>query len=354
MAPLLRNYSDLQAKILIKIDPACDLLYASYYLYALRKWPNAAWSFSDKPFRGLIPNQQYLALEVTVDGKVWKIVIDHSNREDIFTDAYNWCDRYGKVNMDLQDAGDKKIFPIGPLFAIRLYNRFETYFWLVLNVWKSWSRIKSVKRFVSAYRGQLKRLPFEVYEPGTLRRNYVFFAGSLWKKEDGYNRIRSTYMSVCKTIEQLHFEGGFAPRKLEQIHGFEENTLKERISLRTYLEKIKSSHFVFNNPSVRHCNGWRTGEVLALGKIILSVPIVRVMPGNFQPGIHYIETDGTADDLREKIVDIISHPTKYEGMGEAARVYFQQHLHPDAIIRKLIPEIVPQDFPSGGDPLITI
>ena len=88
--------------------------------------------------------------------------------------------------------------------------------------------------------------------------------------------------------------------------GFDEFIINSRVSLREYIKKIKDSLVVFNTPAVLHCHGWKLAEYLALGKVIISTPISRELPEVLIDRRHLLITDGTQNDIEQKINEIIN------------------------------------------------
>ena len=76
-------------------------------------------------------------------------------------------------------------------------------------------------------------------------------------------------------MSDIRFEGGFRPRQNHDVTGYEEFTVPGSFGMREYMDKTKQSMLAFSTPAVHDCFGWILGEYLALGKAIISTPILR-------------------------------------------------------------------------------
>ncbi|MGY5351959.1 glycosyltransferase [Wenyingzhuangia sp. IMCC45533] len=322
--------------MIVIADASCNILYASYYLDELITNKKYTFQFKSKPFVDLEHNNQYLALIVKTKTITKKIIVDFSNFDKIDQKALKWCDVYGKVNLNFNDLHLDKMIAIGPLTAINVFNKLQTFYFSLSNYLKSYKRIKNKKLFFSYYKGQLNRPALSEYIQKEVTKNYLFFASSLWKKEKELNDIRSNFITTCKEHSFINFEGGFAPRTKNDIKGYENLTMKTRIEKEDFLRKTLNSKFVFNAPSVGNCNGWRLVEYLAMGKVVLTTPIVRVMPGKFIENEHYILTNGSKEDFNTKIDLILSDKNLCSMLAKNARNYFVKELIPSQVLSKLL------------------
>jgi hypothetical protein len=277
-----------------------------------------------------------LHIFVVQDDQTMKLAIDHGNLPEVNEQSYNWCDVYGKVNLQASDATLEKIVAIGPLTAVR----FKSFFWTltnaIFNLLRSYRRIKDVRYFLSLYRAQLRRPGLLDVKQERSIRNYIFFASTIWKKETRVNEVRANFIKVCRQIPDMKFEGGFAPRMKRDIQGYEPIQMAERLSEKAYMQKIIGSSVVFNTPSVAGCNGWRLCEYLMMGKAILSTPLVRLMPLGFDEGHVYIETDGSMQSIEEKVCMLLKDNEYRMHLENQARKYYETSLAPSVVLKKLL------------------
>jgi glycosyltransferase involved in cell wall biosynthesis len=157
----------------------------------------------------------------------------------------------------------------------------------------------------------------------------------LWKKESTTNTNRLAFIKACKLISGIQFEGGFAPRQKKDIKGFDEHTVTKWFPQNKYIKKTKQSAVVFNTPAVYNCHGWKLGEFLALGKAIITTPIINVLPENLT---HHNNVFVVNDpkELRSAIEYVLSNKEFKNLLEENAYAYYCKHLQPSRVIEKLV------------------
>jgi glycosyltransferase involved in cell wall biosynthesis len=323
----------------VYIDSACDILYSSFYIEGIRKiFKRRSIEFSSKYFTEFRHNNNFFCFVVEEEKHTLKIVIDFSDGTKIDNKAYNWSNVYAKINILYKDFGKyKKLISIGPGFGVRIFSIPATTYYAISNLLKSLGRVTNVKRFLSNYKAQLNRPTLAYYNEFIFSEgNYIYFASSLWRKETETNNFRANFIRAAKSIEGIKFEGGFAPRALKDIDGFDDITMIERASFSEYFGKIKSSIVVFNTPAVLNCHGWKLGEYLALGEAIISTPISRVLPVDLEEGKHYILTDGTEENIKQQLIKLIKDPELRRKLACNAKKYYCDCLAPDKIIERIL------------------
>jgi glycosyltransferase involved in cell wall biosynthesis len=265
-----------------------------------------------------------------------KVIVDFTDSSLIDSNALDWCDVYGKINLDATQTASDKIVCIGPSFGIQIYNLPKTLWYAITNFLKSYPRIPNKRRFFSDYKSQYKRPKLTDYHPQPSKTDYIFFMASLWKQEAETNSYRANFINSCQANSNVTFEGGFAPRTKDDIRGFEDLTTSSRISMNTYLNNTKTSALVFNTPTVKGCHGWKLAEYLCLGKAIISTPLSRVLPGPLNNKEHLIYTNGIPEDISEKIDAILMNPSLKHRLETQAKQYFERHLLPKVVIERLL------------------
>ena len=143
-------------------------------------------------------------------------------------------------------------------------------------------------------------------------------------------------MRACQKIDGLQFEGGFAPRAKNDIPGFEQLTLGKRVETAEYIVKTKKSLAAFNTPAVAQCHGWKLGEFLAMGMAIISTPISRVLPEELQDQRNILLTDGSEDDIRQKISQLMNDESLGKVLRAESRAYYERNLSPEAVVRSIL------------------
>jgi len=321
----------------VYIDPSCDIQYASFYIYGLYEiYGRKNVSFSSRFFKNFKHDNHFFAFVIIEDAIQKKIIIDFTDDASIDATALQWCDVYGKINLEFSNTSEAKIVAVGPSFGIKIYSLVETVCYAFLNILKSYTRIPNKRKFLSDYKAQYKRPKLEDYSIKPAKKNYVFFMASLWKKEPKTNTYRANFIKSCKANTHLEFEGGFAPRTKKDIEGFEELTTAARINMMAYLEKIKETLFVFNTPAVASCHGWKLAEYLCLGKAIISTPISRQLPAALEDNKQVLLTSGTLEDLKEKVATLTNNDALRQQLEKNAREYYTSYLAPKAVIKSVL------------------
>ena len=306
----------------ITIDASSNILYSSYYLLGLQRLFGNKIKFSAKPFQELRFSVNRMAFIVKNNEQTKKIVIDFNNYPDLDEEALDWCDVYGKVNLASESTIHPKIRSIGPLTAVRLFNKPQALWYALSNLMRARHKVEKRKLFLSYYKGMLKRPEWSDYELSTPKANYVFFASSLWKKEPEANQYRANFIEVCKAHKSINFEGGFAPRALLDISGFEHLKMTKRVDMNDFLAKNSASCLTFNTPTVGGCNGWRLAENLMMGKVIISTPLIRELPVPLQDKVNVLFVDGSQKSIQEAIDLVLSDDELQQSMAEKRQKIF--------------------------------
>ncbi len=315
-----------------------DVFYYSFYLKGLFEiYGKDKIKYTIKEFPNL-PERTF-AFILKSGGTEKKVIIDAFDSPHISSVALDWCDGYAKVNY--QDAkitgfNTNKIFPIAPGFGIRIWNFLETVFHAFSNYNLARERVRDKREFFANYWRQFKRLPLQEYQnKGEVKGNYIYFISSLWQREEAANQLRAKFIKACLDLEELNFEGGFAPRSDGKTLGYS-SLISERISLRTYVKKIKSSILVFNTPAVEQCHGWKLGEYLAMGKAIISTNHINVLPQDLihQKHLHYVGTE--QKEITEAIKLLTENRTYRIHLEENAKNYFERNIHPRKVLERIM------------------
>ncbi len=323
-------------QIEIRIYPRFDAFYYSFYLLGLfrhfGKYHKSSFTLQDFP-----PFPSNIFAISTSDNK--RVIIDANDTPSINSFGAEWCSIYGKINYYneiIPERFKSKIVPIGPSFAVRLWSLLPTFYYALQNTITSRNIFDRNRDFYANYfRQYAYRQKESNYQRSKSSDNYIFSLSSLWKKESETNKLRALFINSCKSLPNINFEGGFAPRHHNDILGFENLTISKRYKIDEYLEKTKHSFVVFNTPAVLGCLGWKLGEFLALGKAIISTPLKREMPAPLIHGkdIHFV--DGTGGSMLKAITLIHENRNYKEELELNARKYYENYLSPEKVIEKL-------------------
>lgn len=323
----------------VRVYPTFEPTYHTYYL------------------QGLVDVFGSRGIRYTVDGFPWlprrclafiterpqrKVYIDARDPTDLEPHGLAWCDVYAKINIDwsvVTEAQREKLVAIGPHFSIRLWNP-PTAAWHALNnYWQARSRIAQTRRHFAGYWQQYKaHYWIDSYIPQPGDPNYVFFSSTLWPNDPACNRFRANFIAACRSIDGLHFEGGLFVRR----EGLDVPTeLRPFVSphicpIEEYIPRIKRSAVVFNTPAVLGCHGWKLGEYMALGKAIITTPLLRAMPAPLVHGTHAHIVEGSVESLRAAIEQIRADAEYRQRLEHGALAYYREHLLPRRVIERIL------------------
>lgn len=319
------------------IYAAVDVFYYSFYIEGFSKvfgrnnvdFQSSAFpSFPERTFAAIVQNKN----------EEIKVAIDAFDSTRINEELAKWSDIYGKVNYQsdkIPPGFSEKVKPIGPSFGIRIWNLPQLLYYSVVNYRKAKGLIYMKENFFKNYWRQYRRLPLKKYQPNNQSdHNYIYFISSLWKKEARVNRKRAEFILACKNMDEINFEGGFAPRSDNDTLGYDK-LIASRIGLKDYIRKIKKSVLVFNTPAVEDCHGWKLAEYLALGKAIISTRMFNEFPMDIVNGEHlYILAK---NEYLEKVIQKINqNPDFRSSLERNARLYYDNNLKPEIVINRLL------------------
>lgn len=331
----------------IEICPTFDAFYYSFYIQGIMEvFGQQNIHFSARPFPPL--SSAYLAfifkaqkeLRVVVDAYDGSVVTDHS--------GLKWCDVYGKVNLSLPLMPKEyayKCLPIGPSFPVRVWSPTNSW-WVALRNYRfsmdsgrGSPGLKGSYEHFANYRRQYKyRLPMKCFIPVPSRDDYVFFLSTLWPEEQapGTNENRALFIESCRSLAGITFEGGFPASQARPVPVRFAKYIAPKHSFPDYLEKIKSSAFVFNTPAVWSCHGWKLAEFLALGKAIISTPLTRELPAPLVHGQHIHYVDSSLDSIRAAVHLLLTDRDYRKHLEHNAYNYYSSFLSPKCVIERLL------------------
>lgn len=321
---------------MVYIYALCDVYYDSFYIDGIKQlFPSYRFNIDKFPkFK-----QGVFAVLITYDNFNIRLVIDSKDTDQYDEEALKWCDIYGKVNYrndNVDEEKKDKIKPIGPSFGVKTWSFPVTVFYSLNNFFKSKKFISNKKEFLANYWRQYRRLPLTHYQHSSSSlEKYIFFTGSIWKKESLTNEIRAAFITACKKNKQIVFEGGFAPRNDGNNFNFDSLIVSKRYGLKEYIRKIKQSSIAFNTPAVLSCHGWKLGEFLALGKAIITTKHINELPADLEDNVHAIYADSLAK-LDDKINLILNSGKLKNELEKNAKNYFDTYLAPKSVVKRLL------------------
>jgi hypothetical protein len=325
----------------VQIYPPFDALYYSFYVKGVQEYfgeSKVEFSYDNFP---PLPSD-YLGFIIR-GKKPIRIVIDAYDGANINDKgALEWSDVFGKVNLNpssIPTNSGNKCVAIGPSFPIQLWPFFKSFRNSVKH-YRPHARAKSAREHFANYLRQYRdRLPLSYFVPGTVKSNFIFFSSSIWREEEapGTNHYRALFMEVCKSLDGITFEGGFSPTQFpEYEERYRTHIIAKRYPFPEWLEKIKASSVVFNTPAVWRSHTFKLAEFLALGKAIISTPILRELPAPLVHGhdVHYV--DGSVQSLRESVTLIVNDRNYRMHLERNAYQYYKSHLQPIKVIERLL------------------
>lgn len=258
--------------------------------------------------------------------------------------ALAWCDRYGMVNLDPESPPPihaDKVIPLGPSFGVQRWGQslFGTYRDVAEIIARAgYPASVTVQRVRAMRRYFFERVPERELCPGQTADDYVFYVAWPWKKHAEVNPPRARFIRACKSMPGIEFEGGFVPRRRNDVPDIDDIAAERVYPFRQWLERTQRSALAFNCPAVHGCLGWKLGEYLALGKAIISLPVPRQLPADLRHGehIHLVQDDPEA--ITEAVQHILGDPAYRRRLEVAARAYYVRYLAPEAVVTRLVQE----------------
>ncbi len=312
----------------VVVHPASDLPYASFILEGLAEalGPSSI-VYSTEGFDPKYRGGRVLAFYLADDpgARCFVSLHDHSRVNPM---GLQWAGAYGMVNVAPADVErHPTLMPIGPTFGVRLRSRSTTV------------------RYVAAGRGrqtrsvlkhERRRTTIDRYRPRDADPDYVFFAAWAWAKHPDVNPPRARFVDVCRRAPGLEFEGGFAPRRQQDVPDVAAISAPRRYGMVEYLDKLSRSAVAFNNPAVHGCLGWKLGEFLALGKAIITLPITLALPADLEPGVHVHDVDGSEASIEDALDRIRRDDVYRRALQTNARRWYEEHLAPARVAGRLL------------------
>lgn len=344
-------------KMLMKVivDPRARISYASFYIHGLYQiFEKKNVIFSIKPFEDLKQDskaddfEQYFAFVYLTSGVTEKkIVIDYRDRSILNQKALQWCDVYGKVNLNKKDNGymrlaeelKDKIISIGPNFGVNLWSYFQTIWYLTNNYCKCIGKLPvGFRDFFAGYNWQVKRKPYGFYTPSVSDKNFIFHISSFYHNQshgDVVNRLRAEFIRACMR-NNCNFLGGLYKKIKSNVNSEYKDVLIDKyFKPSVYIENIRRSAFVFNTPAAWGCHGWKLGEYLAMGKAVISTPFVNDMPEAMEHNVNIIFVENYKE-INDIVKRLLSDELLRKKLEKGARSYYKKWLTPQIVIERLI------------------
>lgn len=325
---------------LVRVDPRFAPEHAAYYLGGLLEYTGAtALPLTIVGFLDSYEDSKPLAFTLRRGPAERNVYIAADDMPNIDHAALLWADVYGKVNLDshlVPPEHRHKVVPIGPSHAVRLWNERDSFRMARLTARAGGKLVATREHYRRFWRQARRRVGDSHYEPGRSDDNYVFYNSWLWAKHREANPPRAAFIRACRELSPaIEFEGGFMARRRNDMPEYDDLVADRRFSLPEYLDRIKRSTVVFNNPAAHHCHGWKLAEFLRLGKAIVSVPLLRELPAPLVHGEHLHIVDGSVEAVKDAVRAIVADPAYRHRLERAARRYYLEYLAPVRVVERL-------------------
>lgn len=330
----------------IIIDPEDDIQYMSFYIKGLIDrftFPDLVFNrhaFSELSTEDRFTRTMRFIIKEGTHEK--RYTIDTNDSYKINESLYKWCDVYGSVNTNWDKTPknlQSKLVSLCPSFAIRYIHPILAWPSATLGMIGT---SRPVRKYLGCWRRMLQRPQLKDYTPEPARDNIIFHLSTLWQNDEwnrnneGVNLRRAIFIRACRELEpEIIFEGGLAASPHNPSAVLFSDCLASRMNGHTCLKKTKESTLVFNTPAYWDCHGWKLGEYMALGKAILSTPLLNDLPAPLIHGHHIHITGTTRDEMIEAIKYMLSHSDYRHLLETNIHEYWQKYGTPDASLRLL-------------------
>jgi len=337
----------------VYLDPSTNVLYSSFYidgLYKLLGKRNVI--FNSKYFNGLSERKNCLLFVVQEDDNYKKVVVDYWDFQSIEEQLYDWSDLYCKINyVSTKKDFLKKLVLIPPGFGIKVWGLTDSIIIGIENFIKCSFHVP-VRKFFGKYYKQYSRLPVELYRNTCPVNNDIFFISTLWDEyfeENSFmNAFRLNFIKACKELDSIRFEGGFVYSTEHNLASkYQSYILENSIGIDEYLRKIKKSVVVFNTPAYGSCHGWKLGEYLAMGKAIISTPIINDLSVPLEHGknIHFVS--GEKEEIKAAIDYIHRNDSYRKKLEKGALDYYICYIEPRQHVKLILEQLFKNSKDAG-------
>ncbi len=168
-----------------------------------------------------------------------------------------------------------------------------------------------------------------------LTGNYVFFSGSIWKKEKLANQVRAAFVQACQANPDITFEGGMNPRSDGDLCGLPPEVMGTRFTPKDFSEKSSRSVIGFSNPAVLDAVSWRLGEYWNYNCFVIGFPFKIDIPTVPEHGkhIHYVQDPA---EFPEVLTFVMKNPEYREKVSRGGKSYFEEYCLPEIQAKRIL------------------
>lgn len=258
-------------------------------------------------------------------------VIDNHDPIGVNESLYKLADFYFVTNKVKGNPSYEKenVIPLFPHYPVNIKNEYFKIFGL--NPLFELNTLELLKELYAQSLRSAYRLETYQYD----NSNYIFFSGSIWKKEDRANELRASFIDSCKKNPTVNFEGGFIRRKDGIHNGLDHLLNSKKYSPKEFAHLSKKSRIIFNNPAVLGAVSWRLAESQNLSSFVLSFPFDIHLPNDPKHGheIHFIREK---EEIPEAIDFIMKNDTYHEKIAKGGKQYFDKCCRPESQIKYIL------------------
>ncbi len=263
------------------------------------------------------------------------LVIDNRDPVGINQELYNLTDLYFVTNKlrGVAAYNQNKVRPLFPHYPINNWKQYLRIFG------SAWFKVNGFKNALREIYIHTRRPSYKNYVAKPVFRPYVFFSGSIWKKELIANEQRAVFIKACKNHPKIEFEGGLTPRGDGDNLDLDEVLGPKRYSIKEFNKKSSRSLINLNNPAVLGAISWRFAEYLNMGTFILSLPWKTELPVFPIHGkeIHMLEDINEIDRF---ISFLLKNPSYHKLISHGGKAYFNNYCQPKVQAELILGEII--------------
>lgn len=299
--------------------------YCSFYHLGLERITKLR--FSPKPEFSHLNNKPFLVIEYK--GKI--AVIENDDPIGVDVKSYELSDLYFATNKLLarEDYNWPKTRPIYPHYSINNASDYLSLFWLrgILEL--------GPKEFLRQWYILYRRPDFINLPVEKKTGNYVFFAGSIWKKELWANQVRAAFVQACQSNPLVQFEGGMNPRTDGDLCGLPPSVMDKRYTPEEFAERSARSVIGFSNPAVLDAVSWRLAEYWNYGCFVIGFPFKIDLPTIPAHGehIHYVQDSG---EFSEVITFAMKNQAYREKVSLGGKRFFEENCLPEIQAKRIL------------------
>ena len=308
------------------------------------------------------PNRQFLAIRVHSFTASAVIIFDMQDSSELgLPESLEKCDLYFKRSYqsayyeDLNDKLKEKIRPFGLNYQVAVINRSLILSRIVSEILarpfnpfsrKNLFHLHNVKELLDLnFSRKIRLIPdIEEIQPSQEERKFsVLFICRLWDPESLSEKNRADAHAInqsrIKIVRALRerlgsrFLGGIQKTSYAEKVATD-LVIKDRklTSRNNYLKLVKQSEVVISTSGLLGSIGWKFGEYVALGKAIISEPIINEVPGDFQRDKHYLQFR-SSDECERLVEKLLKDKNLIRYLERNVEDYYWQYLEPKSLMK---------------------